>query len=266
MKLGRFAILMFGIMVFIATTSWGFFYSYMPNMKEVGMLKESKTANDAEAAKKPQAEKRYKKAVQMIDEKAKAWKQIVETRTPPMDLRKGGIDLSVNAWQLAVDTPKYRDSVQKAVNVQLKKGGVKVISSPLVQVLDANLPVNQILATFYNYPALKFPVVIFDFGTITVQGTYKQILDNVRAYKSMPNYLAVTDGLRLDGTSPELTGTYNLTVVGFIRTKSIAPSVPEGAAASGAGGAGAPGGGAPGNGRRAGGPQAMAGGGGAGGG
>jgi len=257
---------MFGIMVFIATTSWGFFYSYMPNMKEVGMMKESKQANDEEAAKMPQAKKRYEKAISMIDEKAKAWKAIVETRTPPMDLRKGGIDLSVNPWQLAVDTPKYRDSVQRAVNAQLKKGGVKVISSPLVQTLDANLPVNQILASFFNYPALKFPVVIFDFGTITVQGTYKQILDNVRAYKSMPNYLAVTDGLRLDGTSPLLTGTYNLTVVGFIRTKSIAPAVPEGAAAAtgAAGGMGAPGGAGAGAGRKAGGPRVMAGGGGGG--
>ncbi len=259
MKLGKFAILMFGIMVFIATTTWGFFYSYMPNMKEVGMLKDSKTATDEEAAKLPQAKNRFEKAKSMIDEKAKAWKQIVETRTPPMDLKRGGIDLSVNAWQLAVDTPKYRDSVQRAVNAQLKKGGVKVVTAPQVQLLDANLPVNQILASFYNYPALKFPVVIFDFGTITVQGTYKQILDNVRAYKSMPNYLAVTDGLRIDGTSPFLTGTYNLTVVGFIRSKSIAPSVPEGAASDSGAGGGAPS--APGGGGRKG-PRAGAGGGG----
>ena len=51
----------------------------------------------------------------------------------------------------------------------------------------------------------------------------------------MPNYLAVADGLRLDGTSPNLTGTYNLTIVGFMRTKSLAPDVPEGAAVASTG-------------------------------
>jgi hypothetical protein len=235
MKLGRFAILMIGIMIFIASTTWGYFYCYMPNMKEVGLLNENKALNDAEAAKMPKAKARFETAKKMIDVKAKDWMSIVETRTPPMDLAHGGIDLSVNPWQLAVDTPKYRDSIQRAVNTQLKKGGVKVISAPLVTPTDANAPVNQILSTFFNYPALKFPVVIFDFGTITVQGTYKQILDNVRAYKNMPNYLAVADGLRLDGTSPNLTGTYNLTIVGFMRTKSLAPDVPEGAAVASTG-------------------------------
>ena len=230
MKLGKFAILMIGIMVFVATTSWGFFYSYMPNVKEVGMLNDNRAANEAEAAKLPKAKARYEKAKQMIDVKAAEWNKYVETRTPPMSLKDGGIDLAVNPWQLSVDTPKFRDSVQKAVNAQLKKGGVKVISSPLVPRLDANMPVSQILSSFFNYPAIKFPVVIFDFGTITVEGTYQQILANVRSYKTMPNYLAVTDALRIDGTSPVLTGTYNLTVVGFIRTKTIAPNVPEGGA------------------------------------
>jgi len=247
MKLGRFAILMIGIMVFIATTSWGYFYCYIPNKKETGMMIDNKALNDAEAAKMPKAKARYVTATKMIDAKAAIWKAIIETRTPSTQLKDGGIDLSVTPWQLAVDTPKYRDSVQRAVNTQVKKGGIKVISSPLVQRLDANMPVNQILSAFYNYPAMKFPIVIFDFGTITVTGTYKQILDNVRAYKSMPNYLAVTDGLRIDGTSPTLTATYNLTVVGYLRTKKIAPDVPEGAPAAGAAGAaGGFGGGRPG--------------------
>jgi len=232
MKLGRFAILMIGIMIFVSASAWGYFLYYMPNMKEVGMLNDNKTANDAEAAKMPQAKKRVEKAKQMIDVKAAAWQKYVETRTPGMSLKEHGVDLSVNPWQLAVDTPKFRNDIQRAVNEQVKKGGVKVLTSPLVQRLDPNLPVNQILSTFYNYPALKFPVLVFDFGTITVQGTYKQIMDNVKAYTKMPHYLAVTDGLRLDGTSPLLTGTYNLSVVGFIRTKKIAPAVPEGGAAA----------------------------------
>jgi len=129
----------------------------MPNMKEVGMLNENKALNDAEAAKMPQAKKRVALAMKMVDEKAAEWQKIVATRTPPTDLAHGGIDLSVNPWQLSIDTPKYRNSIQRAVNEQLKKGGVKVLSSPLVQRIDPNLPVNEILSTFYNFPALKFP-------------------------------------------------------------------------------------------------------------
>jgi len=263
MKLGRFAIMMIGITVFIVAVSWGFIIHYLPDTKEAGMLEENKRLQDAEAAKMPQAKNRTKKAIAMIDAKAQDWQKYVETRTPPMNVKDGGIDLSVDAWQLSIYTPKFRDSIQRAVNNQVKKGGIKVINGPYVQPIDANLSVNEILPSFYNYPALKFPVVIYDFGTITVQGTYKQILDNVRAYKYMPHYLAVADGLRIDGTSPNLTGTYNLTVVGFIRTKSIAPPVNEGAAAAGGG---APGVGAAGRGGGGGGGGAGAGRGGGGGG
>lgn len=249
---------MIGIMIFVSASAWGLFLHYIPNMKEVELLNKNKADNDAEAAKMSKAKDRVAKAKKMVDAKAAIWRAIVETNTPPMDIAHGGIDLSVDPWHLSVDTPKFRNSIQRAVNVQLKKGGVKVLTSPTVQILDANMPVNQILSSFYNYPALKFPVLIFDFGTITVQGTYKQILDNVRAYKDMPHYLAVTDGLRIDGTSPNLTGTYNLTVVGFIRTKKIAPNVNEGASSgSAAGGFGGFGGmpGGPGMGDRLGGPM-----------
>ena len=243
MKLGKFAILMIGIMVFVVAVSWGLFIHYLPNTKEVALLNKSKEDNDAEAQKMDKAKKRVAKAKDMVNKKADIWRAIIETRTPPMDLKDGGIDLSVDPWHLSVDTPKFRNSIQRAVNAQVKKGGVKVLNAPMVQGIDANLPVNQILASFYNYGPLKFPVVMLDFGTITVQGTYKQILDNVRAYKSMPRYLAVTDGLRIDGTSPNLTGTYNLSIVGFIRTKKIAPNVNEGAGGgSAAGGPGGPGG------------------------
>ncbi len=236
MKLGRWAILSIGFMIGLVALCWGFFLFWIPNSAEVKLLNKNKEDNDAEAAKMGAAQKRVKQATAMVDAKAAAWKAIVATRTPGTDIAHGGINLSVNPWQLSVDTPKFRDSIQRAVNEQVKKGGIKVVGSPLVQPIDANLSVNSILSTFYNFPPLKFPAVIFDFGTITVQGTYKQILDNVRAYKYMPHYLAVTDGLSITGTSPNLTGTYNLTVVGFIRTPTpIAPNVDEGAASSAGG-------------------------------
>jgi len=56
--------------------------------------------------------------------------------------------------------------------------------------------------------------------------------------------LAVADGLNLTGTAPILTGTYNLSVVGYIRSNIVYPGVKEGAPTTmpaGGGGGGAPG-------------------------
>jgi len=238
MKLGRFAIMMIGILICVGFLSWGFFYNYIPNNTEVKQLVKATEDNKTQADMMPKAKKRVEQAKQMVDAKAKAWSAYVATRTPATNLKDGGIDLSVDPWHLTVQVPVFRDNIQRAVNAQVKKGGVKVVNAPLVPLLDSSMPANQVLESFFNYPAIAFPVVIFDFGTITVQGTYKQIMDNVRAYKFMPHYLAVADALRIDGTSPNLTGTYNLSVVGFIRTKKIAPAVNEGVAASNTGGFG----------------------------
>ncbi len=242
MKLGRFAILMIGILICVGFLSWGIFYQMMPNNKEIALLENATADNKAKAAKMPEAKLRRELAVKMVEAKAAEWAKTVALRTPNTTVREGGIDLSIDPWQLMVETPKFRNAIQQAVNNQVKKGGVKVVNGPAVPLVDTTQPANQLLASFFNYPAIPFPVVIFDFGTVTVQGTYKQIMDNVRAYKTMPHYLAVADGLRIDGTSPNLTGTYNLTIVGFIRAKKIAPAVNEGAAAAATGGFGGAGG------------------------
>lgn len=193
---------------------------------------------------KKKAEERVATATRLVNEQADLWNVIAASHTPPGDVKQGGINLAVNAWQLSVDTRKFRNNVQRALNAQLVKGGVKVPNGPYIPGPSENDPVGGLLASYYNYPAISFPVVIYDLGTVTVTGTYAQIMKNVREWKNMPGYLAVTDGLRIDGTAPHMTGTYQLTLVGFIRGKEVFPSVPEGAggASAGAGrGAGMPG-------------------------
>jgi len=246
-KLSPLPILICGVAIALIALFYGLFMQAIPNNREADGLVKNTEMQNAEAAKQGQAEKRVKRAIADITAKDKAWQVVVATRTPSNKLSTGGIDLSVNAYQLGIDTDVFRDNIQRAVNAQLRKGGVKVLGAPTIQMLDPNGKVGSILSDFYNYPAIPFPIVMFDFGTITVQGSYKQIMDHLRAYKSMPNYLAVSDGLTLTGTSPMLTATYNLSVIGFIRAKHIYPSVPEGAASSSAGfGGGGPGGSFPG--------------------
>lgn len=233
MKLSPATIYIFGLAVFVIFFSFGLFWHYMPNMAEANLWEENYKSLEIAANQQKAAEKRVQDAKDLVNAKAATWNAVVAKRTPPPALARGGINLSVNTWQLSVDTQRYRNNVQRAVNAQLRRGGVTVVNGPLVPGPDVNAPANSLLATYFNFPAYPFPVVIYDLGPVTVQGRYEQIMANVRAYRTMPNYLAVADGLRIDGTSPNLTGTYNLSIVGFIRAKQVFPAaqIAEGAPA-----------------------------------
>jgi hypothetical protein len=246
MKLSSLTIYIIGVFFALPILMFGYFMNWVPNMDEKQKNEDVLAQIQAEIAKSKQADDRKKEAIALVKQSAATWQDVVATRTPLQGVEKGGIDLAVDAFQLSVDTRKFRNSIQRALNHQLKAGGVTVVNGPYIPDIDVNTPANQILANYYNYPAIAFPVVIFDLGTVTVQGTYKQIFTNMRSWANMPRYLAVADGLAINGTSPNLTGTYNLTLVGFVRGKTIAPAVREGAAtASNTGGLGAPTGGAP---------------------
>lgn len=220
--------------------SYGLFQHYIPNTTEAGYYREYASQLEAEGNNLPAAENRLKKAEDLVTTKASEWRAVVATKTPNPDVYNRGVNLNVDGWQLTVDTKKFRDNIQRAVNAQLVKGGVKLIGAgPLVPMPTDSA--SGILAAFYNYPAIAFPVVIQELGQVTVEGTEAQIMENVRAWKNMPRYLAVASGLTISGTSPNLRGTYTVTLVGYIRGKDIFPAVPEGAAPAG-GGSGGPGG------------------------
>jgi len=217
----------------------------MPVEEATGYNVAYKEKLQTEANKQPQADARVRKAMEMVKEAAMEWNQYVATRTPSESLATGGINVFENPYQLVVDTPKYRDKAQAAVNHQLHAGGVKVVTAP--EIPHPSDSETDILAAYYNYPAFRFPVVLWPLGNVTVQGTYSQIMQNVKSWANMPHYLAVTDGLRIDGTSPNLTGSYNVTIVGFIHANQMYPApasfqIGGGSDNGGAGGGGAPGG------------------------
>lgn len=255
MKLSALTIYILGISLAVIILSFGFFHEFLPNKTEAGYQQKHADDLQTEADKLQQAHKRVEKAVELSESVGAQWRQFAVDRTPSNDVRTGGINLAVNAWQLSVDTRKFRNNVQRAVNKQLVAGHVKVVSGPLVPGPSENELASGLLASYYHFPPLDFPVVIYDLGSVTVQGTYDEIMANVRAWSKMPNYLAVVDGLTLNGTSYQLTGTYNLSIVGYIRGKEIYPAVPEGGGSSTGGGIGA--GGFPGMGGMGGGMPGM---------
>lgn len=232
MKLSALPIILIGLAVGIVALSYAYFHEYAVNTTQAQYYNENADALEAEAGKMGQAQKRVEQAKKMVREKEDAWSQVVATRTLPANLPGGGINLNQDAWHLVIDARKFRNNIQRAVNAQLLKGGVTVVNGPEVPYPSESA--TDILANYFNYPPMPFPVVRYDLGTVTVRGTYKQICDNVRAWKSMPHYLAVADGLAFTGTSPLLTGTYNLSIVGYIEVNGIYPAVPEGAGATAA--------------------------------
>lgn len=218
---------------------------YDPKNKEADMYLANAEELRTIAGDAKKAEKKIVDANKLVKQEEVKWNSYVAVRTPATEVSQGGINLNVNAWQLMVDTKRFRNNIQRAVNKQVISGGVKVITGPYVPGIQDNDPANQVLASYYNYPAIPFPVVIYDLGTVTVEGTMEQIFANVKSWATMPRYLAVADGLRLSGTAPRLTGTYSVSIVGYLKDSGIYPPVPEGAASApgGAGGGGGFGGG-----------------------
>lgn len=239
MKLSPLTIYVVGLCIIFAAAMVSLSI-FLPNIAEAKNYNEHANAYIQEANKQAQAKKKVEHAVAAVTKMGQDWQQIVAVKTPPNHL-PNGINLAVNRWQLTVDSAQFRNSIQRAVNAQLKRGGVTVVAGPTIPVPPANA--GQIVE-YYNYPAIRFPVLIFDLGQITVRGSMSQIMQNMQSWTTMPNYLAVADGLQLTGTAPTLTGRYNLTIVAYIRGDKIAPAVPEGTSAGGGlGTANGPGGG-----------------------
>lgn len=255
MKLSGWTIILLSLCLGLSVISYALFQVYLPNEEAKANMEAYKEQLRVEAGKQNQADNRVKEAIAMVEKAADAWNVYVATKTPPSSLAAGGIDLYRNPYQLIVDSRKFRNNAQRAFNAQLRRGGVTIVSAPEIPQPTENEA--DILSEYYNYPAFKYPVVVWDLGAVTVTGTYAQIMQNVRAWRSMPHYLAVADGLSISGTSPNLTGTYNVTLVGFIKGSQIYPDPSVQMVSTGSGGGGAVGGGP------SAGPQSRMGGGGA---
>lgn len=247
-KLSHWTWIWIGLSISLAALSYGYFQHWSPNMAEKKSFDEQKEKLEAIVSLRGRAQTRVNDVSKEVIAASDQWSDIVLQKTPQQGLRNGGIDLSVNPWQLVVDAPKFRDSIQAAVNRQVRTGGIKVITAPTIRPFSQDA--TSILAADFNYPALSYPIMFFDLGTITVRGTMQQIMANFESWANMPNYMAVSHGLRFNGTSPVLTGTYQVSMVAYIRSDKVGAAVPEGPAPSGGGsggggmggGLGAPGG------------------------
>lgn len=251
MKLTPWTIFFLAFSVSAVILSLGWFQHWAPKTAEAAnynALRDQLTTIGSQLNRQKQ---NVEAATQLRNEAAAQWQSVVLRKTPPSSVDQGGINLSVNRFHLINDAVRFRNSIQMDINRQLKVGGVRVLSGVRVPPFPDNSL--TIIEEGFNYPRLGFPARVYDFGTVRVEGSMEQIRRNVESWSNMPNYLAVVDGLRIDGTPPKLIGSYNLSLLMYIRAKDIYPPVPEvpgteapgGAGGGGLGGGGglAPGGG-----------------------
>lgn len=237
MKLLPFSIVTIGVAVAALILCFGIFNYWIPNNTEAGYFNAYRDKLQAEANKLSAQRKKVEEAKQFRANLFADWQATVEQRTPEDDVRRGGIDLGVNRYQLVSDSIRFRNSIQSDLNRQLRVGGVTVISAPRVP--DFPSSPATIIESGYGFPASPFPVRVYDFGQVIVEGTRQQIERNVESWSRMPNYIAVVDGLTYEGTAPKLRATYNLSMLMYLRTKSVFPPAPVGPAdAQGGGGDG----------------------------
>lgn len=243
MKLTPLTIFLIGISLAVIFITYGLFQAWIPNQRDAATFRSWGEKLDAEGAKMSAAKNRVKKAEEAVKLAESSWVRTVARRTPPASVEAGGINLAVDRYNLTVDARRFRNNIQNAVNRQIKSGGVTVVQGPSVP-FPSEDPAT-ILSTYFNYPDREQPVCIFDLGQVTVRGTFEQISNNIRSWSNMPGYLAVADGLAISGTSPNLTGTYNLTIVAFIRGKRVSPDLPAGSGGVAGAAPGVPGPGGP---------------------
>lgn len=226
-KLSGWVWIIVGIFLGLAVLSYAYFQHYEPDMLEAEFANEYADKLKVEADKDAAAQQRIEIAEEKVRLIAEEWNRILDDKNPSGTF---AVDLEVNPFQLAVNAPDFRNRVQRAVNRQLLVGGVIVVQGPLIPTPAANTGVMQ---SFFNYGRLPFPVVVFELGSVTVSGTFEQIATNVQAWTDMPDYFAVADGLAITGTSPDLTGTYSVVIVGFLPGGVSANLAASGAVAAG---------------------------------
>jgi len=163
---------------------------------EPGETKEEKEAGLNQRRKEAKAKlEDAKKQVQVAEAK---WARYDRRLMPDINLSLGSILASKQLWneQLFVLGNKLNKFLEADHNVQVVQSGI-------------TLPAPSTDPSAVNQKAFVFPL-----GTISVVGTFENVLRNVERWNGFDR-LVLTDGLTLSGTSPQLQGTYTITTFLF---------------------------------------------------
>ncbi|MDQ2987365.1 MAG: hypothetical protein M3R13_11730 [Armatimonadota bacterium] len=239
-RLSPLSYIVVGVVLMLMIFTGFYFLKIGPEVQEINMHADKSVELDAiiSPASQQLAVERVREAKTKVRDAEVQWKQVASWRTPSL----GTLNMTPNRWQLVVNTRRWHGKAEADFNRWVRRGGVTLVSPARLLVPYPTDQPNELVQYYFNYPALPFPVAIWDMGTITVQGTWDQIMQNVRSWSLIPGYIASVRGLSISGTGNRLTGTYGLTAVVYVNTPYVSGGPGEGGTVPQLGGA-APGGG-----------------------
>ena len=218
-RLSSLTYIVCGIVLVLITWAGFWFFSIDKTNKEIASWQayDQKLDQVISQPSHKAASERVRKAYETVYAAEMAWKQIADTRT----VSAGRINLVPHRWQSTVNVRKWKPMVEQDLNNWVRRGGVRLLSPPAITLPVPTDVANYLVATYFNFPALKFPVVFWPIGKVTVEGTYDHIMSHVRSWSKIPGYVASVRGLGISGGGNRLRGSYDLLVLGFVNTENV---------------------------------------------
>ncbi len=225
MNLSMFAKVAIGLVLTIDVAAAIFLLGIRPTLQNIAYHEANIQQLEQKVAMIPRAQALVQRAEQKVKEAEQQLAMIDRTKMP-----KNTIDLSdrLKAW---MGWQNMVREIGKKLEAWPEKTGVQ-------RLYNVALPGPPNDPNAINTIALVFPM-----GTVQVRASsFEGLLNHVRKWNEVPNLVVLVDGLSIQGMSPNLIGTYTMTVIVYPRNGDKAgPPVPSTPGAGG-GGMGMPGG------------------------
>src|ERR1700683_1953178 len=124
LRLGTLTVLIMAISVSLAILSWSYFWHYQPDIESAKDQTDLAKQLHTNASTAPEAAVRKEKAQTRVAQVFDQWRNMVVNHAPPASTNAGGINLDVSALYMPIYAHQFRNSLQMAVNKQVKMGGV----------------------------------------------------------------------------------------------------------------------------------------------
>lgn len=228
-KITQVQVWIIGVILSIIAGVGVYFGLIKPNQELLDQATQKYDAAHTIALTENEKKKDQLKAKQEVAEAQRDWTNYDRRLMPDIDVRNllTGIQQLWNE-QVQVLGPKVEKYLKADNKVRIVQAAVKLDPPPT----DPN--------------AVARPVFTYDLGTVSVRGTFDNVLNHVKRWNKFDR-LVLTDGLTLSGNSPNLVGTYSMRC--FVFTHNFdkkGPSIPQAAGGTGFGGGGGGVGGGPG--------------------
>lgn len=211
-KLRPIHVIIIGAVVCIAIISLLYFLVITKYNDRIAALKARETAAQSVVDTLPAAQRSLAEAITNFNMTKARYSRVEQRKMAPVSFedRTEGM---IAQWK------EQGEVLGPMLNSFMKKAKIKNTASFSVQAAGVNP--NQ-LETYL----IRLPV-----GSVTVTGTFREILDHIKIWQDFGR-LVQLDGLSISGQSPNLTGSYSVTVIQFPRG-GVGPDIPM---ASGSGG------------------------------